>query len=387
MNMRIKNIAVCVTFALIITGGFFLCICMPKAEYSNTERRGLAPMPQLSKDAVASGRFMSGFEQYAVDHFPFRDTFRTVNALTAGGIFRRQDYHGLYVSDGYIAAVEYPMNEESFIHAAGRFRYIFDKYLNDQNHVFLSVIPDKNCFLAKESGHLSMDYAEFESRMSGLTDFAQYIRISDLLERDDYYKTDTHWRQEKIIDVADRLAAVMSNENRADDKIDRSDSKAYDKEYDPGAGTDRAIHTLDHDFYGVYYGQAALPLAPDRLRYVTDGDIDGCSVYDWEHKKEIPVYDLALAAGRDPYEMFLSGSLSLITMENPKAQTDKKLVVFRDSFGSSIAPLLIGSYSQITLADLRLIHPDQLGKFIDFSSSDVLFLYSTLVLNHSDTIR
>ena len=85
--------------------------------------------------------------------------------------------------------------------------------------------------------------------------------------------------------------------------------------------------------------------------------------------------------------MFLSGSLSLLTIENPNTRTDKKLIMFRDSFGSSIAPLLISGYSQITLVDIRYIHPDYLGQFVDFESCDVLFLYSTLVLNHSDTIK
>ena len=36
------------------------------------------------------------------------------------------------------------------------------------------------------------------------------------------------------------------------------------------------------------------------------------------------VYDMQKAYGKDPYEMFLSGSLSLITIENPHAQTDKE---------------------------------------------------------------
>lgn len=42
-----------------------------------------------------------------------------------------------------------------------------------------------------------MDYALFEQEMEKLMDFAQYIPVSDLLEKEDYYKTDTHWRQEK----------------------------------------------------------------------------------------------------------------------------------------------------------------------------------------------
>ena len=74
-------------------------------------------------------------------------------------------------------------------------------------------------------------------------------------------------------------------------------------------------------------------------------------------------------------------------MKNPHARTDKKLVLFRDSFGSSIAPLLAGGYAQITLVDIRYIHPEQLGQFVDFENCDVLFLYSTLVLNHSGTLK
>ena len=42
---------------------------------------------------------MSGFETYTQDHFPFRDQFRTLKALSATGLFHRQDNNGIYVSD------------------------------------------------------------------------------------------------------------------------------------------------------------------------------------------------------------------------------------------------------------------------------------------------
>ena len=93
------------------------------------------------------------------------------------------------------------------------------------------------------------------------------------------------------------------------------------------------------------------------------------------------------AYGKDPYEMFLSGSLSLITIENENAKTDKELVIFRDSFGSSIAPLFVEGYKKITLVDIRYIHPDMLEKYIEFNNQDVLFMYSTSVLNNSETIK
>ena len=365
MQKRKENMVVCILFILLLYGGFLLCLLMPGPRYLDSERRVPAPAPKRTADAVWSGRFMEEFESYGMDAFPFREFFRRMRALTAGGIFQRQDNNGIYVADGFISAMEYPFHEESLDRAAERFRYIYDKYLTDENRVFLSVIPDKNCFLAGISGRLSMDYEEFEEQMAAKADFAEYIRISDLLERDDYYRTDTHWRQERIIDVAERLAQSMG--------ITLSGN--YE------------IHEVEQDFYGVYYGQAALPLEPDRIWYLTGGAIDNCRVYDWQNGRTIPVYDMESAKGRDPYEMFLSGSLSLITIENPNASTDKSLVIFRDSFGSSIAPLLIDGYSRITLADIRYIHPDLLGKFVDFEACDVLFLYSTLVLNHSDAIK
>lgn len=81
-------------------------------------------------------------------------------------------------------------------------------------------------------------------------------------------------------------------------------------------------------------------------------------------------------AGNDPYELFLSGSISLLSIENPNAETDRELIVFRDSFGSSLAPLLAEGYAKITLADIRYLPSSQMGKLLDFTDTDVLFLYS-----------
>ena len=365
MNIRRKNIAVCMGFSLILAGGCLLPIFLPKETYSDSERRYLASAPKLSAYAVWSGHFMSDFEAYAADAFLARDSFRTLKAYTAAGIFGRQDNNGIYAAKGYLSAVEYPLDEASLSRAADRFRYICEKYLTEGNKIYLSIIPDKNCFLAKESGHLSMDYADFEKRMEDSCAFAEYISISDLLERDDYYKTDTHWRQERITDVAARLLQSMGAE----------EGQKYEQ------------HLLNRHFYGVYYGQAALPHTPDTLYYLTGEAIDSCMVYDLQNQKKGSIYDEERAAGKDPYEFFLSGPLSLITMENPKTPEGKELVMFRDSFGSSIAPLLIGGYSKITLVDIRYIHPDVLEQFVDFKECDVLFLYSTLVLNHSDTLK
>lgn len=42
-------------------------------------------------------------------------------------------------------------------------------------------------------------------------DFATYIKILDKLNLTDYYKTDSHWKQENIQKVADELLKGMNN--------------------------------------------------------------------------------------------------------------------------------------------------------------------------------
>jgi len=93
------------------------------------------------------------------------------------------------------------------------------------------------------------------------------------------------------------------------------------------------------------------------------------------------------AYGKDPYEMFLSGTSALIEIENPNAKSDKELVIFRDSYASSIAPLLVEGYSRVTLVDIRYIQSSFLGNFVEFDNQDVLFLYSTSLINNSTSMR
>lgn len=365
MQATKKEHMICGLFAVFLAAAFGLFIFWPQPEYFMDERRLPAKFPEISAESLLSGRFMGGFEKYATDAVPFRINFRRLKALSALYLFQRQDNHGIYLQDGYTAKMEYPLNQANFLRAAERFRYVYDKYLNENNQVFLSLIPDKNYFLAKSSGHLWMDYSWIEETMSRKVDFAEYIGIFDLLKIEDYYQTDTHWRQEKIKPVAERIA--------------QKTGVILPEDYQP--------KMANPEFYGVYYGQSGLPLPPESLQYLMNQEIQMAQVFDLQNGKEIPVYDETLALGRDGYEMFLSGPLSLIKIENPAAPKDKKMVIFRDSFGSALAPLLIPGYSQIYLADIRYLHPDRLGKYIEFENSDILFLYSTLVLNHSETLK
>ena len=366
MNKRIKNIVTVVLLAAFLFGFGAWAALKPADSLSLSERRRLKQLPAVRMDAVLSGKFMSDFEGYALDQFPLRDEWRTLKALNQLYVYRQKDNNGVYIKDGYAAKLEYPMNESSIGHAAERFRYLYENFMADAGaRVYLSVIPDKNYFLAAENGYPAMDYEKFFALMRQKVDFADYIDLTGTLSLSSYYRTDLHWRQEMLAPTAKALADAMG----------------------VSLTVDFTEVTLDTPFYGVYRGQSALPMEPDRLAYLTNSVIEGCRVYDYENSEYLPVYTLEKADGSDPYEIFLSGPKSLLRIENPNAQAERRLLVFRDSFAASLLPLLAEGYSEITLADIRYLSPSMLGKFIDFTAQDVLFLYSTSVLNDSSTIK
>ena len=62
--------------------GLVLCAWLqPSRDISESERRKLAQMPEISVDTIFSGKFMTNFEDFTLDQFPLRDRFRTLKAL------------------------------------------------------------------------------------------------------------------------------------------------------------------------------------------------------------------------------------------------------------------------------------------------------------------
>ena len=314
--MKTKNTVTVVSMVAVLLALSLLCIFSKKESYSESERRALAKFPELSVESISNGSFASKFEEYATDNFPKRDIWRSVKAYTRLYFFMQKDNNGIYVKEGYVSKLEYPRNAEMQDHAIDLFCKINEKYLSD-SRVYFAMIPDKNLFLSE----LSYDYGEMEKYMADNMPYAVPIQITHLLSKEDFYYTDTHWRQEKIVPVAEHIASSMGAEI---------------------GGKYKEIKA-DIPFYGVYAGQSALKVSPDELYYLTNDAIESydISVLDTSGVFRLDnAYDMSKLEGPDPYEMFLSGNRPVVTIKNANAQNDKRLIVFRDSFGSSIAPLL-----------------------------------------------
>lgn len=353
---RKASIATAAVFLAVLFGFSLLHLALPDREVSRSERRRLAQLPPLS-----SG-FSDKLEEYMLDQFPLREQLRTVNSLVRLYGLGQADIHGIYLQGGGAFRMDGPLQEKQVRHAAAVFPAVQETYFPSLPAHYV-IVPDKNA--KAETGRPRLDTETMRGivreALPGMTE----IDIWDLLSADDYYKTDPHWRQERLLPVAAAICEALGADA-------------------PGTFTKKTLSP----FYGAYYGQAALPMAPDTLTYLESADTKAAEVTGPELDGAQPVYRPELLDGTDGYDVFLSGAQAVLTVTSPNVHNGRHLVLFRDSFGSSLAPLLLGSFERITLVDLRYVSAARLADYADLSdATDVLYLCSTAVWNNGGTLR
>lgn len=342
---------------------------------SDWERRELKQWPGISMDMILDGEFQEKFEDYTLDQFPLRDRFRQIKSMFQYYVMQRGDNNDIYIVDGYASQMDFPLNEKRIEGNISRFNKIYETYLKDAGcKSYVAIVPDKGYYLAEGNGYLSMDYEKLFSMIQTGMPWATNVDLTDVLTIEDYYYTDTHWRQECLIPAAQKLAAAMG--------VTLPQTEDF------------TAQKLDRKFFGVYYGQAALPMDSEDMYILRSDLLDACKVYqvlttpqNEVYDKPIEMYDLSKVYGEnassDMYDLFCSGETdgSIIRIDNPNAATDRELIVFRDSFTRSMIPLLVQDYATVTLVDIRWINSSMLDRYLTFDGQDVLFMYSTLVLN------
>jgi len=366
MSERTKNIVITCLFSIVFLGFFGVNILKKDQDVSEQERRRLKQFPAMSMERILDTTFMEDFNKYTVDQFVFRDEFRSLKAYTELDLFRKKDYNDLFVHDGHVFKILYPLNEAGIKISTNKMNAIYDTYLAGKENVYYGIIPDKNYYLSDDLGYLKLDYDRFVSLVqSGVKDM-HYIDLFDTLSLDSYFKTDIHWRQDKLFGTARRIGDAMQI---------------------PVAGFDSYRETKVPGFKGAYYGQIAKLIATDTLVYLSNEALDRTTVYRADTGTFGGIYDLDKLSGIDKYDVFLSGAVPFLEINNLDATTDRELIIFRDSFGSSLAPLLVESYQQVTLVDIRYISTDYLAELVEFKDQDVLFLYSVNILNNGAVLR
>lgn len=366
--MNLRKYLTSAAFALVLLLFSAMHLLLPDRDVSVSERRVLEQFPSFTLQTVFSGSFGNQLEEYLLDQFPLRDSLRRLKAFWQSDVFRQSDNNGIYLIDEHVLKLDPVLKEDEAAALITNTNKVYQQHLQGMQ-VYFALIPDKNYFVAEHNGYPALDYETMEQLLqNGLSTGINNLGLTPFgsLQIDDYYRTDIHWKQEALQSVVNVLGTEMGFR-----PLDLSS----------------CTQTTYSPFYGSYYGQSAQNITPDVLTTLSTPVIDSCVVTAPELNGKKPVYDASDFSDMDGYNVFLGGPLGIVTVENPNGITGKELIIFRDSFASSLAPLLMESYDKITLIDLRYLASVNVDRFVDFTDQDVLFLYSTTLVNSGKLLK
>lgn len=355
--MKEKIFSYLFVFFLLIVA--ILNIVVPDKQISNTERRKLKQFPIFNINTILNGEFFDSLEDYNLDQMIFRDNLKKIQKFWDEKVFMMFDHNDLVIDNNYIFKINYKINQKSVLSFSKKINRIINDFNN--SNIYFAMIPDKNYYM--NAKYLKLDYANFEQLLKENIN-SDYIDLKDLLELKSYYLTDIHIKQDGWNKVIERLEEIYNF------KINTE----FRKEEVP-------------NFYGSLSNQLGIFKTSDILNYYTSIYTQKAVVTHLEYPNK-EVYDISKLSGIDYYDVYLSGASSYIEIVNPEINNNnKELIIFRDSFASSLTPLILSAYEKITLVDLRYIDYDIVKNYLNYQNKDVLFLYSVDLINNSGSIK
>lgn len=324
------NIATIISCSLVVVIVAVMFFVIPDKEISQKENRTLSDAPSFSVDKLFSGEYTADLATYISDQFPWRDTFVSVKAYSELALNKGENNGVIYAgNDILVARDETKENRlKENLQAVKEFQdatgvSVCVAVLPRSVDVFEEYLP--NTYPNENDNKLWQDYYNLAKQI-GLTAPNLY---DTLCEGNNYYHTDHHYNVYGAYQAYSLLGETLS--------------------YTPKELDFFKAEKVSDNFCGTSMRTSGFYLAPKDeitlLRY--DGDNDYTIKADG---KEISMYDTSRLDTTDQYSVFLGGNHARVDISN--GEDRPKLLIIRDSFADSIAPLLAMHYDLVML-DLR----------------------------------
>ncbi len=361
-------------------------LVFPQQSFSTAENRALTTRPVLTWSGWLDGSYTTAFTDFVQDQFPFRRFWTglaTGLRLAAGSrdngkVYFGREHYLFLMSDS--EQEQTPKQLQLNLQDLAEFAEttLPDDFPGTSCSLLLapaasSVLPEllpAYATQAEGAQDLSLAAAALVQLAPDLLQpdvTAALQQASSLYPADSdqrlYFRSDHHWTQSGAY-IAYRTWAESVG-------LAPREPSAY------------AVKTVTEQFLGTTYAKAQLFTQPgDALQvwYPTAAafDLAAISITD-QDGQPVSLYDDSKLDG-DAYEYFLGGNHARLTIENPGADRQRTLILFKDSYANSLLPFLLPHYARIIMIDLRYDR-DSVRSLLQTESAagteaDCLILYS-----------
>ncbi|MCD7813172.1 MAG: hypothetical protein LUH20_03820 [Lachnospiraceae bacterium] len=357
-------------FAVLIFGFAIATILAPDEEYSETENRTLAQMPELSLGALLDGSFEADYEDYLTDQFVLRDNWIALKTGTERILGRTQSNDIYFAEDDYLIEAHTgtftSAQAETNLQLLAQFVEEYAGQFAD-GHMTVMIVPnavdilrDKLPSFASpydEGEYLEMLREAVETAAAGETVWFDARQVlSEHSTEEIYYHTDHHWKTLGAFYVYQAWAGVQGYTVPSADSYE---VVTVTEEFEGTIQSKLGIHTV-MDSIELY-------LDPEDPYYTVEKDGSGEISYS--------LYDYSALDTKSKYDVFFGGNNAL-TQITTRAGTGRRILVIKDSYAHCFVPFLLSEFDEIDVLDIRYYNQELSALISEGGYTDILFLYN-----------
>ena len=225
----------------------------------------------------------------------------------------------------------------------------------------MAVIPNAACILADKLPKnapvrdQSADLTALAGSLQGISFLNVSAALSAHMDGQLYYRTDHHWTS---------LGARYAFEAMAEKLGIPQPVQNYD------------TYTVSTTFEGTLASRSGSHAAYDTVElYVPQTDIEYYVSYGDAAETSATIYDRSALDQKDKYTVFFGGNYPRVDVYTT-AETDKTLLLFKDSYANCLMQFLYPYYDHIILIDPRYYYDNVESVISREQVTDVLFLYN-----------
>ena len=342
-------------FLLILCGGAILVLTATPPGMIREERRPAATMPDPSPDLLLSGEYVSKAEAYALDALPVRRALYTLYSAVMTKILQNPTVNGIRLESGTLEKTPPAFDSALFCDNLDTVASYLDRFLSGRSAYFA---------LVAHKGHYRARDTVYRDAWEGLVKDGRFLLVETVgtLSYTDYFHTDIHVRPECYGAFAQAIGDVMGFEPTFPDSVI--------PQLTAGGTLSEQMPLLER--YGITDTFTRLD---DRMGRIAAARVfrgDAVSGLYWDGALDEP-YDLYL--GRE-------SESALAVIRNPRSESEKRLILFRESFARAFLPYLVSAYREIVVVDLRAPYRMLSGESRLFAddTTDILVMVSTHTL-------
>ncbi len=360
LNRRFQGQLLSWLLCIVIFLAPLLGLLIPDREFSETENRSLAQMPKLTLRSALDGSFLQELGDYTADQFPLRDSWISLN-MKLNQLMGQKEFSGVYLcEDDYLIQVPGEPNAEAVQRNLEAAEAFAAKY--PELNMVMTVAPNSALINA---GKLPAN-APVRDQLADLewiTSQLEKVRFCDVTptlqahaDEQLYYRTDHHWTS---------LAAKYSFY-----------AMAEALKVKPLAQEDYQVFPVSNSFEGTLASKSGSHGVQDTVEiYVPISKIDYYVNYPSTGENISSLYHRDALKQKDHYTVFFGGNHARLDVTTT-ADTERCLLIFKDSYANCMVQFLYPYYDHITVIDPRYYY-DNIDLVIKSESiTDVLFLYN-----------